>query len=91
MRADTYTHTQTHMRRLYACLGHILMRNGPYQVDCMAEIKAGMCSCGLALSLQVRHRNLQETLLVRVDLRNDASGVLLVSMSHHPSAFSPYR
>lgn len=40
---------------------------------------------------QVRHRNAQETLLVRVDVRSDVSGVLLVTLAPQPHAFSPYR
>ncbi len=49
-----------------------------------------VCDCAHR-NMQVRHRNMQETLLVHVDVRPDASGVLLISLSHQPSAFSPYR
>jgi hypothetical protein len=40
---------------------------------------------------QVRHPNTQETLLVRVDVRADSNGVLLISFSNQPAQFSPYR
>lgn len=41
--------------------------------------------------VQVRHRNAQETLLVRVDVCADLSGVLLVTFAPQAPTFSPYR
>ena len=38
-----------------------------------------------------RHRDRGVTMLVRVDVAASASGVLVVTLSHHPAGFAPYR
>ena len=39
-----------------------------------------------------RHRDRGVTMLVRVDVASSAtSGVLRITLSHHPAGFAPYR
>ncbi len=55
-----------------------------------AGIQLGTLDPGETL-VKLRQRNQQETLLLRVDVHASKSGLALVSFSHQPLAFSPFR
>lgn len=41
--------------------------------------------------VQVRHRDRQETLLVRADISTGANGVVVACLTHQDAGFAPYR
>jgi hypothetical protein len=43
------------------------------------------------LFVKIRHRDRGVTMLVRVDVAATGAGTLLVTLSHHPAGFAPYR
>lgn len=60
----------------------------PYSPPCPAL----PCPAPHPLFVYFRHRDRGVTMLVRVDVATSAaSGVLRVTLSHHPSGFAPYR